>query len=147
MHGPLPASVIPLPTSAVIFTDDFRLRELKESPAPKSNLYGLEKFTYVPEENCYLCPAGKQLKYVGINQLNRTHLYHSTLRSFDINQRVVSEPTCERVFCALPATIIPRIDRHESPTPPDLPPLPMGGKDFIGADSCAGKQRHMTDLA
>lgn len=30
MHGPLPASVIPLPTSAVIFTDDFRLRELRD---------------------------------------------------------------------------------------------------------------------
>jgi len=34
----------------------------------------------VPEHNCYLCPAGKQLKYIGINQRNRTHLYHSTAK-------------------------------------------------------------------
>ena len=53
---------------------------VKESPSPKSNLYGIEKFTYVPEENCYVCPEGKRLTYVGINQLNRTHIYHSTLK-------------------------------------------------------------------
>ncbi len=34
----------------------------------------------MPAENCYICPEGKQLKYVGINQLNRTHLYYSTLK-------------------------------------------------------------------
>jgi len=51
---------------------------VKESPMGKSDLYGIEKFTYLPEENCYVCPEGKQLKYVGINQLNRTHLYYST---------------------------------------------------------------------
>ena len=32
----------------------------------------------MPEENCYICPEGKPLKYVGINPLNRTHLYYST---------------------------------------------------------------------
>jgi len=53
---------------------------VKESPAPKTGLYGIDKFTYVPEENCYICPEGKPLKYVGINQLNRTHQYHSTLK-------------------------------------------------------------------
>ena len=51
---------------------------VKESPMGKSDLYGIEKFTYLPEENCYVCPEGKRLKYVGINQLNRTHLYYST---------------------------------------------------------------------
>ena len=52
---------------------------VKESPTlAKSDLYGIEKFTYLPEENCYICPEGKPLKYVGINKLNRTHLYHST---------------------------------------------------------------------
>ena len=51
---------------------------VKESPMGKSDLYGIEKFTYLPEENCYVCPEGKQLKYVGINRLNRTHLYYST---------------------------------------------------------------------
>jgi hypothetical protein len=53
---------------------------VKECPAPTRDLYGIEKFTYVPEENCYLCPEGKPLKYVGINKLNRTHLYHSTAK-------------------------------------------------------------------
>ena len=34
----------------------------------------------MPEENCYICPEGKPLKYVGINQRNRTHLYYSTAK-------------------------------------------------------------------
>jgi hypothetical protein len=51
---------------------------VKQSPMPKSDLYGIDKFTYVPEENCYVCPEGKQLKYAGINQRNRTHVYPST---------------------------------------------------------------------
>src|SRR6516162_5457120 len=50
---------------------------VKESPNSPPDLYGIEKFTYLPE-HCYVCPEGKQLKYVGINQLNRTHLYYST---------------------------------------------------------------------
>jgi hypothetical protein len=53
---------------------------VKESPTPKSDLYGIDKFTYQLEENLYLCPEGKPLKYVGINQLNRMHVYHSTLK-------------------------------------------------------------------
>ncbi len=53
---------------------------VKESPAPKTGLYGIDQFTFVPEDNGYICPAGKPLKYVGINQRNRTHQYHSTLK-------------------------------------------------------------------
>jgi transposase len=53
---------------------------VKECPTPTTDLYGVDKFTYVPEENSYICPEGKQLKYTGINKLNRTHLYHSTLK-------------------------------------------------------------------
>ena len=53
---------------------------VKECPLPTTGLYGIDKFTYVPEQNCYLCPAGKQLKYIGINKRNRTHLYHSTAK-------------------------------------------------------------------
>jgi len=34
----------------------------------------------VPEENCYLCPAGKPLNYVGINKRNRAHRYYSTVK-------------------------------------------------------------------
>jgi hypothetical protein len=41
-----------------------------------TDLYGIDKFTYVPKENCYLCPEGKLLKYVGINKRNRTHVYY-----------------------------------------------------------------------
>lgn len=51
---------------------------VKESPQPKNLLYGLEKFTYEPEINRYLCPQGRPLNYVGINARNRTHVYHST---------------------------------------------------------------------
>ncbi len=51
---------------------------VKENPLGKSDLDGIEKFTYLPEQNCYVCPEGKQLKYMGINALNRTHLYYST---------------------------------------------------------------------
>ena len=51
---------------------------VKESPAPKTNLYGIEKFTYVAETNSYQCPEGKRLTYVGINAINRTHVYAAT---------------------------------------------------------------------
>jgi transposase len=53
---------------------------VKENPAATTDLYGIDKFTYVPEQNCYLCPEGKLLKYVGVNPLNRTHLYYSTVK-------------------------------------------------------------------
>jgi hypothetical protein len=53
---------------------------VKENPNGPTDLYGIEKFTYVPEENYYICPEGKPLKYVGINPHNRTHLYYSTLK-------------------------------------------------------------------
>jgi hypothetical protein len=43
------------------------------SPICCPDLYGIEKFTYVPEENYHLCPAGKPLNYVGINKRNRAH--------------------------------------------------------------------------
>jgi hypothetical protein len=45
-----------------------------------NDLYGIDQFTYRPEENSYLCPEGKVLKYVGINARNRTHLYYSTVK-------------------------------------------------------------------
>jgi len=53
---------------------------VKENPNGPSDLYGIEKFTYVPEENYYICPEGKPLKYVGISRRNRTHLYYSTVK-------------------------------------------------------------------
>jgi len=45
-----------------------------------SGLYGDERFTYQPESDTYICPEGKQLKYVGVSTRNRTHLYASTLK-------------------------------------------------------------------
>ena len=51
---------------------------MKENPNGPSGLYGIEKFTYVPGENSYICPEGKPLKYLGINPHNRTHLYYPT---------------------------------------------------------------------
>jgi hypothetical protein len=53
---------------------------VKKGPNSPPDLYGIEKFTYVPDQNCYLCPAGKPLNYVGINQRNRAHRYYSTVK-------------------------------------------------------------------
>jgi hypothetical protein len=53
----------------------------KESRIPRSALrknhplYGPGRFTYLPESNSYLCPAGQQLNFVGLNVRNRTHAY------------------------------------------------------------------------
>jgi len=54
--------------------------KVKENPNGPSGLYGIEQFSYVPEENYYICPEGKPLKYVGISRRNRTHLYYSTVK-------------------------------------------------------------------
>jgi transposase len=43
-----------------------------------SPLYGPEQFTYQPENNSYLCPAGEQLNYGGHSARNRTHVYIGT---------------------------------------------------------------------
>jgi len=40
-----------------------------------SPFYGPERFTYLPASNSYLCPAGEQLSYVGLNVRNRAHAY------------------------------------------------------------------------
>jgi len=50
-------------------TRDSALR--KNSP-----LYGPERFTYLPESNSYVCPAGQQLNYGGHNARNRTHVLY-----------------------------------------------------------------------
>ena len=48
----------------------------RDSTLRKNNpLYGPERFTYLPENNSYLCPAGEQLNYVGLNVRNRAHAY------------------------------------------------------------------------
>ena len=43
-----------------------------------SPFYGPERFTYQPESNSYLCPAGQQLNYGGRSLRNRTNVYIGT---------------------------------------------------------------------
>ena len=43
-----------------------------------SPFYGPEHFTYQPESNSYLCPAGQQLNYGGRSMRNRTYAYLGT---------------------------------------------------------------------
>ena len=43
-----------------------------------SPFYGPERFTYQPESNSYLCPAGEQLNYGGRSMRNRTYAYIGT---------------------------------------------------------------------
>lgn len=52
---------------------------VKECPSPATGLYGIDKFTYVPEQNLYICPAGKPLKYTGMSR-DKVHQYRSTLK-------------------------------------------------------------------
>ena len=47
----------------------------------------------MPEQNYYLCPEGKPLKYVGINKLNRVHTYHSTAKRC---RGCAQKPQCTR---------------------------------------------------
>jgi transposase len=44
----------------------------------RSPFYGPESFTYLPESNSYICPAGQQLNYGGRNEGNRTFGYIGT---------------------------------------------------------------------
>jgi transposase len=51
---------------------------VKEYPVP-ADLYGNDKFTFVPEQNVYLCPAGKHLTYTGVTAF-KAYQYRSTLK-------------------------------------------------------------------
>jgi hypothetical protein len=53
---------------------------VKENPNGPTGLYAIDQFTYVPEENCYICPVGKPLKYVGIHPRDNAHVYYSTAK-------------------------------------------------------------------
>ena len=44
----------------------------------RSPFFGPERFTYQPESNSYLCPAGQQLNYGGRSLRNRTYAYIGT---------------------------------------------------------------------
>jgi hypothetical protein len=48
----------------------------RDSALRKNNPgYGPERFSYQPESHTYLCPAGEELNYVGLNVRNRAHAY------------------------------------------------------------------------
>ena len=55
-------------------------QNLGDSTGGPTDLCGIDQFTYIPEENCYICPEGKILKYVGVNARNRTPVYYSTVK-------------------------------------------------------------------
>ena len=40
-----------------------------------------EQFTYLPEENAYLCPAGRRLGYVGVERNSQAHIYRPASRN------------------------------------------------------------------
>src|SRR5205809_6476714 len=50
----------------------------RDSALRKNSPLYPERFTYHPESNSYLCPAGQQLNYGGHNARNRTHVYIGT---------------------------------------------------------------------
>src|SRR5712691_7075346 len=51
----------------------------RESIHRKNSLFfGPERFTYQPESNRYICPAGQVLNYGGRNERNRTYAYIGT---------------------------------------------------------------------
>jgi transposase len=41
----------------------------------RSPFFGPERFTYEPDKDRYICPAGQPLNYVGLNVRNRAHAY------------------------------------------------------------------------
>src|SRR4051794_2613979 len=53
-------------------------KKITRYQAAERLLYGIGQFTYMPEENCYIYPEGKVLKYTGINKHSHTHVYFST---------------------------------------------------------------------
>jgi transposase len=84
---------------------------VKEGPHPKDELYGIEKFTYVPETNRYICPQGKQLNYIGINKGNRAHVYHSTLKRC---RDCPEKPQCTKGYYRIVSVHIHESDRQRA---------------------------------
>ena len=79
---------------------------VKESPAPKTNLYGIEKFTYVAETNSYQCPEGKRLTYSESTQ-KPNHVYRGYAKAVS----------------GLPA----KSAMHQGPLSADRDPCPRSG--------------------
>ncbi len=73
-------------------TRDSALR--KNSP-----LYGPERFTYLPESNSYLCPAGQQLNYGGHNARNRTRLYREPQTLWGVRTKSAMHQFTVEVSC------------------------------------------------
>jgi transposase len=41
-------------------------------------IYGFEQFTYNGEQNCFICPQGKRLRYWGIHRRSKQHVYRAS---------------------------------------------------------------------
>ena len=58
---------------------DYAIHATRDAVArTRSPLFGPERFTYQPQSNSYLCPAGQQLNYGGRNDRNRAFAYIGT---------------------------------------------------------------------
>src|SRR5438132_1122343 len=55
-----------------------RTRWKRPCMSKTSPFYGPERFTYLPENNSYRCPAGQKLNYGGRSMRNRTYAYIGT---------------------------------------------------------------------
>lgn len=41
-------------------------------------IYGFEQFTYNSEQNCFICPQGKRLRYWGVHRHSKQHVYRAS---------------------------------------------------------------------
>jgi hypothetical protein len=68
-----------------------------------SPFFGPERFTYQPEHNCYICPAGQPLNYGGCSHRNRAYTYIGTRKRCGPRKTVVE------------ATLLPALRMHLTP--------------------------------
>ena len=98
----------------------------RDSALRKNNpLYGPERFTFVPESNRYLCPAGQPLNFVGLNVRNRTHAY--------IGSRKRCGACSQRAQCTTGQYKYLAIHIHE--------PARQRARDLVNTPSFASAQR------
>ena len=53
---------------------------IRKPPTSAATHYGTEKFTYEQNTNTYVCPEGKELKYIGVKEANHSHVYRATIK-------------------------------------------------------------------
>ncbi len=90
-----------------------------------SPFYSPEQFTYQPESNSYLCPAGQQLNYGGRSARNRTYIY--------IGTRKRCGPCSQRPQCTSAAFRCLAIHMHE--------PARQRARELVNTPEFANAQR------